>query len=898
MTFDLKRYGINQRHIMIFRSLMRSSSFLRAFLWGMSLLIVSSGLQAADPHVSSANSGLELLYLFDDSAGSFIKDQSAKATPINLLLGESSAIQREPGRLQIRKPTILKSQQPATRAIQAIRKSGEVSLELWLTPSVLDVSGPARIFTISKNSSERNLTLGQNLDKFEIRLRTSSTSTNGIPALESKPKVVQKRQTYLVYTRSRSGQARLYVDGRLNQEIKVPGDLKNWDSNLSVALGNELTKDRPWAGVFHRVALHSRALSAQEVLKQFQGGTTAPVSRLPELATRSQHAEFFETKVAPVFVKHCFECHDASTKKGGLDLSRKVAALKGGEGGEVFVAGNHSRSLLWKSIQSDEMPQERTPLTAAEKEIVKSWIDQGAHWTLAEIDAEVFLNEGKVAGNWIRRLTRSEYIETVRATLGVDITQEADKLLPPDLRADGFSNTAYNLNIDLKHVNAYAQLAELIVARIDIGKFARRFTQKQRPIDDEMRDLVAKMGQWILRGPLSEQEINTYRGISSTVASAGGNYEEAIAYTLQAMLQSPRFLYRMERQLGDETTVLPNSFELASRISYIVWGAPPDEELYRAAEKGELFDLEQVERHVRRMLEDRRAREQSVRFVDDWLNLNRLDNLRPNSLKFPNWKGSLASEMREETREFFREIIWNQKRPLADLLNAQTTYLTPALAVHYRIDLKVNEPQLVDLQNVASRGGLLTQGSVLTVGGDEASMVSRGLFVLHDLLRGVVKDPPPCVDSTPIPTKPGRTQRAIAMDRLANGSCRGCHSKFEPLAFALEKFDGLGAFHETDEHGNQLREDGEILFPGQAKSIPFKTSADLMDLLAESDRVSECLTWKVIQFSLGRPLVPDDVSFVKQIHQQAQDHDGTWSSLITALILSDLVQTTRTETAE
>ncbi len=102
-------------------------------------------------------------------------------------------------------------------------------------------------------------------------------------------------------------------------------------------------------------------------------------------------------------------------------------------------------------------------------------------------------------------------------------------------------------------------------------------------------------------------------------------------------------------------------------------------------------------------------------------------------------------------------------------------------------------------------------------------MVTRGLFVLNDLLFSEVGDPPPGLDTTPVPTSPGRTHRAIATERIESTSCGGCHSRFEPLAFGLEKFDGLGTFHEVDEHGNTLREDGEILFPGDAKPVGYRT---------------------------------------------------------------------------
>ena len=252
--------------------------------------------------------------------------------------------------------------------------------------------------------------------------------------------------------------------------------------------------------------------------------------------------------------------------------------------------------------------------------------------------------------------------------------------------------------------------------------------------------------------------------------------------------------------------------------------------------------------------------------------------------------------MKEETLEFFKEVIWHQKRPLADLLNADVTFATPRLAKHYGFNvIKEKGISKYDLSNIPERGGLLTQGSVLTIGGDEASMVTRGLFVLHDLFRSGVKDPPPCVDTTPVPTKPGLAQRSIVEQRVANKSCGGCHGKFEPLAYGLEIYDGIGAFHEKDQHGNDLRQDGEVLFPGAVKPIPYKTSEELMNLLSNSDRVSQSITWKIAQFALGRPLGQPDALALDKIHMEAQKGGGTYSSVIRAIIKSDLVQKTKTE---
>jgi len=388
--------------------------------------------------------------------------------------------------------------------------------------------------------------------------------------------------------------------------------------------------------------------------------------------------------------------------------------------------------------------------------------------------------------------------------------------------------------------------------------------------------------------------VTNFSGIATSVASAGGDYEEAVRFILEAMLQSPRFIYRLENQRGDGGRWPAGSYELAARISYIVWGAPPDEALMRAADQGTL-DSEGVSQQVQRMLQDPRAVSRSLEFFAEWLNLSRLDNMNPNRKRYPDWSPELAADMRAETLAFCQHIVWHEKRPLADLLNAQVTFVTPRLARHYGLQTSATELHRIDLTETPGRGGLLTQGSVLTVGGDHASMVSRGLFVFHDLLRGIVKDPPPCVDTTPVPTKVGLTQRSIAEARIANRQCGGCHTKFEPLAFGLEKFDGLGSYRDIDEHKNRLREDGQILFPGAANPVKYKTSSELMDLLAKSSRVQETMTWKLTQFALGRPLTAADAPLVRQVHQKSQAAGGTYASLITAIVTSDLVMMTNTE---
>jgi mono/diheme cytochrome c family protein len=864
----------------------------------------SSAQEAAS---DNAPQGLAVLYDFAGSDGAVVKDVSGVGQPLDLKIADSKSVRRSVGGLEVVGETTIQSSGPATKVIQAVRHSGEIAVEVWVRPANTSQEGPARIVTISASPNDRNLTLGQEGDRYDVRLRTTRTSTNGIPSVSSPPRSLATKLTHVVYSRERSGRTRLFVDGKQVADKRVDGNTSNWNDRMRIGLANEFGGERLWRGAYRMVAVYSRSLSPGQVAVHFKAGpdgkASAEIVAQNKAAVAARH---FHTRIARLFARHCLECHDAASPKGGLDLSRRVAALRGGENGPAFHAGKPDDSLLWQFIESDEMPKGRDPLSDADKAALKQWIADGAVWPDGTIDPAVYAQDGHAGDIWIQRLTKSEYVETIRGATGIDISKEAGELLPKDLRADGFSNTAYNLNVDLQHVTAYARLAEIAVDRLDVPAFAGRFSRSRSIEDKPMRELVSKMGKWLLRGPLSEDEVALYRGIATTVAAAGGGYEESVSLIIEAMLQSPRFIYRIENQRGDGQVWPISDFELASRLSYILWGGPPDAELFKAADAGELSQPEILKQHVARMLEDRRAVERSKQFIDEWLNLGRLDSLSPNARKFPQWNPQLARDMRQETLAFFEEVAWKQNLPLSALLNTQLTFATPELAKHYRLPDAIRaEPangkaQLTkyNVTSVPGRGGLLTQGSVLTVGGDEASMVSRGLFVLHELLRGTVSDPPPGVNTVVPPTKAGVSQRRIAEGRIADRNCGGCHSRFEPLAFGLEKFDGVGVWRDTDEHGNELRDDGEILFPGTARPVEFQSSAELMNLLAENDRVRESLTWKVAQFAVGRPLTALDVSVMKQIHETAQQNGGTYTAVIAAVVTSDLVLKTRTEPRE
>lgn len=847
-----------------------------SFVISLFFLVGTCSVAAMEKHESVA----ELSYDFKSPSNNIILNKSGSYSDINLKFNDQRKIQFKDDGIHFIEGSSAQSTKPPSSFINEVKKNNSLSLELWFKPANLIQKGPARIFSLSGGTSDRNLTIGQEGKALQIRIRTTRTSNNGLPAMKTN-QFLKTQMTHVFYTFG-GNEAKLYINGKLIKNIKVQGNLSNWENDYLFFIGNESTGNRPWLGSIYSLSLYKKVISKAEINRKFNAGT----NRKGEIAVKDNenHYRFFERQVAPLLANHCLECHDSSNSKGDLNLSRKVTAF---EDDSIIIKGKSKESLLWESISKDEMPKKRTPLTIEEKNIIREWIDKGAHWSLEEIDPAVYVHAQNKDSQLARRLTVDEYISTVKSTFGVDISQEAKKQLPPDLRADGFSNTSYNLNVDIAHIQAYANLASQIVRKINIESFSKRFTNNQSFTDKNMANFLRPMGHWVLRGPLSNDELIIYRGITTSAVAGGASYYNSVKMVLEAMLQSPRFIYRIESHENGE---LVSDDELAVRLSYLVWGSSPDIQLHEEARQGRLNNSNSIQKQVARMLDDPKAIYQSIQFLKQWLNLNQLSNLRPDKKHYPKWNSQLAEDMKQETISFFEELVWNRRRPLPELFNAQFTYLTPALATHYGITPKDKDGlERYNLEFIPSRGGLLTQGSTLTMGGDEASMVTRGLFILNDILRGVVKDPPPCVDTTPVPSEPGLSQRIIAERRIANSSCGGCHSRFEPLAFGLERFDGLGAYQEKDNFKNMLREDGKLLIPGKSDSIAFKSSAELMNIIAGSDRVMKTLVWKMVQFAMGRPLGADDVSHVDKIYKAAQNSGSKYSDVITAIALSELM---------
>lgn len=226
--------------------------------------------------------GLLALYTFRESGGSTVNDVSGVGVPLDLSIADPDAITWMDGGLRVDTATLISSPAAATKVIAAVRTANSVTVEAWITPANTTQMGPARIVSVSGDSANRNLTLGQGLygslpsALFDVRLRTTATSLNGQPDLSSPDGSLQVSLTHVVYTRDSGGTARIFVDGVQRAVAVVGGDLSNWDEGYRLLLANEITGDRPWLGEFHLVAIYDRALSPEQVLRNFAVGIPAP----------------------------------------------------------------------------------------------------------------------------------------------------------------------------------------------------------------------------------------------------------------------------------------------------------------------------------------------------------------------------------------------------------------------------------------------------------------------------------------------------------------------------------------------------------------------------------------------------------------------------------------------
>ena len=401
-------------------------------------------------------------------------------------------------------------------------------------------------------------------------------------------------------------------------------------------------------------------------------------------------------------------------------------------------------------------------------------------------------------------------------------------------------------------------------------------------------DIVSRIATQAYRRPLTGGDLEGLMFFYDQGEAERG-FEGGVQRALQAILASPHFLFRMERAPGATpgTVYSIADADLASRLSFFLWGAPPDQPLIDAAARGELSDPAGLGRQARRMLADVRAAEGLARrFGAQWLRLQDLEKIDPDALSYPYFDGTLADAMHRETELLFAHIA-TEDRPVSELLTADYTFVNERLARHYGIPgITGSAFQMVQYPD-ANRRGILGHGSVLTMTShaDRTSPVLRGKWVLEVLLGTPPPPPPPDVPAfeETEDADDGRflTVRERMEQHRANPVCMSCHQVIDPVGLALENFDVTGAWRIRDE-GNLVDPVGE-LYDGTLLRGP----ADLRNALLSRPQVFyRIFTENLMAYGLGRRVEYYDMPTVRRIVRGAADNDYRFSSFVLGVVES------------
>ncbi|MCX6599502.1 MAG: DUF1592 domain-containing protein, partial [Acidobacteria bacterium] len=542
-----------------------------------------------------------------------------------------------------------------------------------------------------------------------------------------------------------------------------------------------------------------------------------------------------------------------------------------------------------RRVHNGEMPPKGAPKPTVDE------LEQFSQWATQALRAAACAGGIKPGPAPIRRLNRDEYSATIRDLL--DIHLDIGSALPADGGGgEGFDNAAETLFLSPIHSEKYMEAA----------KFATDFAAKE--FKSRQKLLIAKPGPGVseeqaarkileallpraFRQPVPVADVALYVGLFNAARKQGRDYEEAVFFAIRGVLVSPKFLFRVEPP-NRTTAVQPvGDYQLASRLSYFLWGSMPDELLLDAAASGKLRETAVLKSLVGRMLRNDRSLGFAQRFIEQWLGTRDLvGTKKPDPKLYPMFDNDeeLRSDIRLQPVLFFRELL-TRDLPVLDLIDSTHTIGTSNLAKLYEVKLPVprdasKQPRWMELPPNSNRGGILGMPAIMAVSSYpyRTSPVLRGAWILDAMLGTPPPPPPPNVPALE-EAKAGaanRTMRQRLADHRANAVCASCHSRMDGLGFALENYDVIGRWR-TEDAGQPIDNSGDL------GPVHFKGSGELRKVLLErKDLFVRNLTNKMLGFALGRGLTLEDSCTVDAIVEEVRNNGYRAQALVEAIVLS------------
>lgn len=593
-------------------------------------------------------------------------------------------------------------------------------------------------------------------------------------------------------------------------------------------------------------------------------------------AAQADAQQAFKDRVTPFVKTYCTRCHGQDRQNGGINFQPALSN-----------PGDAATAKRWKQAAANVKAHDMPPVDAK-----KQPTEEERQAFLDGIAQIKFLSRKDPGSFVIRRLTKVEYGNTLHDLFGVDpaIARE----LPDEVIGEGYLNTLSPLQTEQYLSIANEVLAKVVAPDGEPPTPAQKrwwgpVPRKGSDVRVAARTAARTLARSAYRRPPSETELEVLLGVFDLGCTNGLSYTDALRLMVKAVLVSPQFLFITPHGEGQPVAgiVRLDDYQLASRLSYLLWATMPDAELSGLADRGKLQEPMVLKAQVKRLLKDPRSRALFDGFGAQWLGVASLESKTFDTVRFPQMNSEMRSAMYDEARLFFESIV-RENRNVVRFVDSDYTFLNGTLAPIYGIGKAVTGPKMRKVKLAdANRGGILGMPGVLATTSfpNRTSPVKRGVWVLEQVLGERVPPPPPNV-----PALEKQDQKTVAHLTVRQRTelhrteavCANCHKILDPIGFGLENFDAIGRWRDRDDTGGAIEAAGEL--PGGKR---FNAPKDLKALIAaRQEDLARNLAAKFLAYALCRQLEGYDEIVVDHLMETISKDGYRMQTLITEIVTS------------